>query len=100
MPRRGEHVRQQEPQPALPHDAPADDIQHVGTRVLTSQRHGQLRTIHIYPGGYACAALAAQLADELIAYARVAALRDPDGLAVAVRSFLQFTSERVLAEGT
>jgi hypothetical protein len=99
MPRRGEHVREPGPRPAIRGEAPADEVQRVGARIVICQRHGQPRTIQIRPGDYACARLAAQLADEWAGYARVAALRDASGLAVAVRSFVQFASSRVLAEG-
>jgi hypothetical protein len=64
MPRRGEYLRQHEPQPVIRGEASADEVLRVGMRVVTCQRHGQLRTIQIDPGDYACARLAAELADE------------------------------------
>ena len=97
MPRRGEHHAVRVAQPAaIPAASTKTGRQAVpglrlGVRVVQSQHRDMMRNYRVDPQMFTCSLLAAQLADEWVRYAQVAALADGSRYAVAIRSFAAFT---------
>ena len=82
MPRRGEHHAVRAAKPAAvtaagtqPGGQPEPDLR-IGVRVVQSRIRDTVASYRVDPQAYACPALAAQLADEWVRYARAAALAD------------------------
>ncbi|QUW85600.1 hypothetical protein SMIR_41880 (plasmid) [Streptomyces mirabilis] len=94
MPRRGERkprVRSTAPKPM-----PTQEPDHIGIRTLTRTRRGAKASHMVDPAKYRCSALAAQLADEWIRYARAMARIDGGAdMAGAVRGFARFVDKHL-----
>ena len=105
MPRRGEHHAVRAAKPAAvtaagtqPGGQPEPDLR-IGVRVVQSRIRDTVRSYRVDPQAYACPALAAQLADEWVRYARAAALADGSRYAATIRSFTSFTGRWCRAAG-
>ncbi len=97
MPRRGEHHAVRAARPAAIPAAGTDTGEQAapgpptGIRAVRSQHRDTVRTYRVDPQMFACSLLAAQLADEWVRYARVAALADGSRYAITIRGFAAFT---------
>jgi hypothetical protein len=97
MPRRGEHHAVRAAQSAAIPAAGTDTGEQAvpglpaGIRAVQSQHRDTVRTYRVDPQMFACSLLAAQLADEWVRYARVAALADGSRYAITIRGFAAFT---------
>ncbi|MFJ8713902.1 hypothetical protein ACIRD9_12070 [Streptomyces violaceus] len=73
---------------------PRPTLDHVGTRVVTSERRGRVRHHSINPADYRCSVLAAQLADEWVKITRALGIGDGGAnYGSAARKFAAFTDD-------
>ncbi|MEU0936081.1 hypothetical protein [Embleya sp. NPDC005971] len=87
---------------AAPQPAPVPPVERssrVGVRVVSYTVRDVRRHSRLDPAAYRCGVLAAQLADEVVAYADGAPTSVPVSMMRAVRDFLRFVDARVVLEG-
>ncbi|MFJ1757685.1 hypothetical protein [Kitasatospora sp. NPDC088134] len=97
MPRRGERAARTAPVPPRP-EPPTPDA--VGVRTVRKKQSGRTEAAAaVDPSKYTCSRLAAQLADEWVAYVRRAKLRDGSLYGQTIRAFAEYVDKHALSHG-